>query len=66
MRLIALEIVTALSKQEEEIYVNVTNCWICSDQHAPVMEKKFTAGIPAWIDDENKRSRKLRRKYERK
>ena len=36
------------------------------DQHAPVLKKKVTAGIPAWIDDEYKRSRKLRRKYERK
>ena len=36
------------------------------DQHAPIVEKKVTAGIPAWIDDEYKRSRKLRRKYERK
>lgn len=36
------------------------------DQHAPILKKKFVAGVPDWIDDEYKRSRKLRRKYERK
>ena len=35
------------------------------DQHAPVLKKKCTAGIPVWIDEEYKKNRQLRRKYEK-